>query len=572
MRAPVEVCSRRGVVAVLASGVVISLTGLTGGIAPALAKPDHDPVVPTTEVVVPESEPEVRAPKQEQRAPKYEDSAPAPEVVIPGEVPVQQAPPPRVPVEPPSRPVVEAPPQIEAPQPPPVVEPPTTEAVVTPQEPVAVDPPVTKAPKAELPEQQPAQKPAEEEAAPPLVERQPKSPAAQVPADEAPAVDSPPSPELVVPRPQDADKSEESGKSQVPAPDDAPGGPANESATRDDKREAEAPEDASGVTPSESSTVSQAARVIETAEPETLEAPKEDVELARKAKPVEVKPAPAPKHDVDAISSAIDLGLDVDGPLGVDIDARAKAEFEIESDRDWDRRWARKVRQWDRDWIEYDRYYRPVFCNPYRHPVRIVYIYQYAPRIVIIPPLARIVVEAAEFAAYSFTAVVLGAANVATNIAVGSFFGGGYFPGVGLPLPPPPPRVLRYDNVPVQVRYSRGVYEPFRVRQIVDVGHDARFGERKVLLDGVTPAWGTWTQTPTGERQFEIHKTQQFPGLEDPQEAPLPGDYPLRLASDSSAGFDSKDAFLYGAAGLVAGLGFGALGFALYLGRRRPEH
>jgi hypothetical protein len=73
---------------------------------------------------------------------------------------------------------------------------------------------------------------------------------------------------------------------------------------------------------------------------------------------------------------------------------------------------------------------------------------------------------------------------------VGSFFGGGFFPGIGLPLPPPPPPVLRYDNVPVLVRYSDRVYEPFRVRRIVDVGDDVQFGERKVLLDGATPACG----------------------------------------------------------------------------------
>ena len=50
-------------------------------------------------------------------------------------------------------------------------------------------------------------------------------------------------------------------------------------------------------------------------------------------------------------------------------------------------------------------------------------------------------------------------------------------------------------------------------------------GERKVLLDGVTPAWEVWNETDTGERQFEVHKTQQYPGLDDPQEAPLPDDY-----------------------------------------------
>ena len=47
MRAPLKTCSRRSAVAVLASGVVISMSALTGGVAPAFAKPGHnDPVIP----------------------------------------------------------------------------------------------------------------------------------------------------------------------------------------------------------------------------------------------------------------------------------------------------------------------------------------------------------------------------------------------------------------------------------------------------------------------------------------------------------------------------------------------
>src|SRR6478735_11458068 len=68
---PLELCSKRGVVAVLATGVVISLTALTGGIAPAFAKPDTDQVVTTT---APAPEPkapvEVEVPAQEAPAPK----------------------------------------------------------------------------------------------------------------------------------------------------------------------------------------------------------------------------------------------------------------------------------------------------------------------------------------------------------------------------------------------------------------------------------------------------------------------------------------------------------------------
>jgi hypothetical protein len=173
-------------------------------------------------------------------------------------------------------------------------------------------------------------------------------------------------------------------------------------------------------------------------------------------------------------------------------------------------------------------------------------------------------------AAYSFTAVVLNAANLAADVAVGSFFGGGIIPPVGVPFVPPPP-LLSYDNVPVQVRYSNATYQPFRVNRIVDLGDDAQYGGRKVLLDGATPAWGQWTTAANGERQFEVHRTQEYPGLGDPQEAPLPGDYQMRLASDESANVDHTQMYLMAAAGVIAGLGFGALGLALYLGRRRPQ-
>ena len=231
--------------------------------------------------------------------------------------------------------------------------------------------------------------------------------------------------------------------------------------------------------------------------------------------------------------------------------------------------------------MQYDEYYRPILLNPYHERVRIVYVYDNAPRIVWIPPLARAVLEVAQFAAYSFTAVVDTPANLvnaavdtAVNVAVGTLLRrrlrtgdraaatAASASGVALRQRPRPGALLATRHI-----------EPFRVRRIVDVGDDARFGERKVLLDGATPAWGVWTQTASGERQFEVHRTQQFPGLDDPQEAPLPGDYQLRLAADESpSGLTERDIFLYVAAGVTVVLGFGAIGLALFLGRRRPQH
>lgn len=571
MGAPLEFCSKRGVVAVLASGIVISLTALTGGIAPALAKPgSDDPSGPTTTVMAPA--PKAKEPKQEEapKAPKEE-------------APKQQAPEPKN-----QAPAVEAPaspsqpaPQTQAPkaqapqtQAPAVVEQPKPEPKAEPE-----PEPQTQAPKTTVGTTvQPTEPSATNESKPSAT------------AERSPASSAAPSTESKAARTTqaDADAPETSGTSVAPsealAPDTetskAPSSRSSETATGESAASETETEtrDEESETPTVS--ISQAAKQIETLEPETLEAPVEDVKLAKRAEPIfEKQPEPAAEKDVAAFANSIETSLKIPG---LDIGASANTEFGVE--RRAERRqveFVSNVRQWRPEWIEYDEYYRPIIANPFRAPVRIVYVYDMRPRIMYIPPLSRIVLEAARFAAYSFTAAILNPINAAidtmqaiTNIAVGSFFGGGYYPGAGLPLPPPPPPVWRYDNVPVQVRYSDATYEPFRVRRIVDVGEDARFGERKVLLDGATPAWGVWTQTPSGERQFEVHRTQQFPGLEEPREGPLPGDYRLQLASDesSSAGLTGRDVFLMVAAGVIGTLGFGAIGLAFYLGRRRPEH
>lgn len=330
--------------------------------------------------------------------------------------------------------------------------------------------------------------------------------------------------------------------------------------------------------------MAEAARSVETLKPQTLRASDADVQLARNAEPIEQKPAVATRQDLDAFAKVVDVA---DRGRDESRDANGANRLRPHDDEfGGGRQWDGKVRQWDRNWIDYDQYYRPLIFNPFRDPVRIVYVYQDAPRIAIIPPLARIVLNVAQFAAYSFTAVVLNTVNTAANlintavdfvstaanVAVGSFFGGGFVPNLGLPLPAAPPPVLRYDNVPVQVRYSQADYEPFRVRQIVDVGDDVRYGGRKVLLDGATPAWGEWTQSPSGERQFEVHRTQQFPGLGEPQEAPLPGDYQMRLLSDESSASDRHQVMLVTAAAVLIVLSFSAIGLAVLLGRRRPQH
>jgi hypothetical protein len=305
----------------------------------------------------------------------------------------------------------------------------------------------------------------------------------------------------------------------------------------------------------------QTAQLAKIAEPERLQASPQDVDVAKASVPVQEKPDPAPQNEIDRIRNLLN------NPANPIVSAApTAAAYAINAE------WDRTVRQWQPDWVQYDEFYRPVIFNPYREPLQIVYLYAGAPRVLVIPPLGSIVTEAADLGAYSFTAMLLNALGIPANVAVGSFFGGGYYPGPGLPPPPPPPRVVPYADVPVVVKYTNAVYKPFRVQKIVDVGDDPRVGERKVLLDGVTPAWGVWKQTDTGERQFEVHKTQQFPGLDDPQEAPLPGDYQLQLASHSSSGLSTRDVVLIAAAAVVAMLGLGAIVLTIFLGRRRPHH
>ena len=170
------------------------------------------------------------------------------------------------------------------------------------------------------------------------------------------------------------------------------------------------------------------------------------------------------------------------------------------------------------------------------------------------------------------SAVVLGAANVVNdvanvaadvvNVAVGTIFGGGFVPGVGVPFVAPPP-LLTYDNVPVQVRYSNATYEPFRVNQIVDVGDDVQYGGRKVLLDGATPGGGNGRLRRPGSGSSRCTALSSTPGSAIRKRRRCPGDYQMRLASDESATVDRTQMYLVAAAGVIAGLGFGALGLAL---------
>ena len=317
-----------------------------------------------------------------------------------------------------------------------------------------------------------------------------------------------------------------------------------------------------------SSTVVQAGQTTTPTEtPKRLPVNAQDVELAKQSIPVQQNPDPAPQTEIRRLTNlAINVNVnDPNNPPNPPGGAPHKFDPNQRS----------AVRQFDPKLVYYDEYYRPIIANPYQQPLQVVYIYQGAPRILVIPPLASAVTELAALGAYSFTAMVLNAVGIPTSVAVGNMMGGGYYPAPGQPPPPPPPPVVPYDNVPVQVQYTDATYQPFVVNRVVDVGDDPAVGERKVLLDSVTPAWGVWTTNSDGQRQFEVHKTQQFPGMDDPPgEGPLPGDYQMQLASSSkpaSPGLSTTDLLLIGGAVVVLALGIGAIALNVMMGRRRPN-
>jgi hypothetical protein len=572
--------SGRHMTAVVASGVVLGLTALTAGIAPASANPGADAVTPSTTAVA-------------------EPVVPRPAEPVQGDDSVWQSPPAQ---------------QRSGPKEPPAVETPSTDAGVgastprhtrsAPAEPTAeTSAPETAAatvraePTATTVSAAPAEPvaepatpvsaaPAEPSAAEPTATTEPAKPVTAAPSA-GPAATAAPNTTIaptttivpVPPAPVSADTSSHTptapsaGVQDAAAPgvlDQRRGAPnwlaprSGADSTDDGASPAGRPREGGQTTPP-SMAVTEPAREVLT--PQTLQAPEADVTLAKSVRPIERKPDPAPLNEVAELAKAIDIAPPIGGPAGL---ANTDGARVVRANAI---AWDRNVRQWSPEWVRYDKYYRPVIANPYRDPVRIVYVYQNAPRMVMIPPLQSVVMDVAQLAAYSFTAVVVNAVNSAVNVAVGSFFGGGYLPAVGMPVPPVPRPVLRYDNVPIQVRYASATYEPFVVRQVVDAGDDPQYGGHKLLLDGVTPVWGQWVQNPSGQRQFEVYKTQQFPGLDTPAEAPLPGDYRLRLAAETTGtGSSDTNKYLAIAAVTAAGLSLGLVGLSIFLGRRRPQY
>jgi hypothetical protein len=215
------------------------------------------------------------------------------------------------------------------------------------------------------------------------------------------------------------------------------------------------------------------------------------------------------------------------------------------------------VRAWNSSWISYDRFYRPVFTNPYPNPLQIVYDYGGRPRTFTVPPMQRAVIDVPQSGVYSFTGVTRPGSGPPASVSVGSFSGGGYQPAPGQAPPQKPNAPKPVKNAVVQVSYAAGESEPFRVRSLADLGKDpAMNGAEKVLLDGEVPAWGQWVKSPEDERLFQITETQLMPGVRQPSQDPLPG-YEIQLVAAKSSGswFERNKALVLGVAvgsGVVA--------------------
>ncbi|NTY62492.1 hypothetical protein [Mycolicibacterium sphagni] len=228
------------------------------------------------------------------------------------------------------------------------------------------------------------------------------------------------------------------------------------------------------------------------------------------------------------------------------------------------------VALWNSGWIFYDRFYRPVFTNPYRTPLSVVYTSGGQPQVFTVPPLQRAALNVPSTGVYNFTAMTRPDSGPATNLSVGSFSGGGYEPAPGQVPPQPPASLNTQKNVLVQVKFDRGTSAPFRVKTLTDLGADpAVNGTTKVLLDEEIPAWGQWSKTDKGEALFVINQTQTIPGINPPAQEPLPG-YNVKLtAAEKASWIDKNKTLLISVAAGAGVLALAGVGFILLTRRKR---
>ena len=305
MSAPLEICRKRGVVAVLASGVVISLTALTGGIAPAFAKPDTDPVAPSTTVVVPVAEERRQSQRRWPRRSPKAGEVPAPAAPAAPHVPAEctATAPDRLPQF--WRPRRQAP-QSQAPEPPAAVEP----------EPETQAPQPADGGRSAGDDCRSRLNPSEPDRRPPR-----RAPATST----APSAAAPSAAAATSRRLRPGATRRQTSVSSAPPRRRWPRHPTrarrrrraasrHRRAHQRQRRDQRAEKSGDEVPNTPTVSVTQAAKEIKTVEPQTLEAPEEDIQLAKSAKPVfEQQPAPAAKEDVAAFSNSIESSLEIPG-------------------------------------------------------------------------------------------------------------------------------------------------------------------------------------------------------------------------------------------------------------------
>jgi hypothetical protein len=220
----------------------------------------------------------------------------------------------------------------------------------------------------------------------------------------------------------------------------------------------------------------------------------DDINAAEAAEPVSADPEPAQASEVQEMTELVEETMTSESTTTTD-------------------EWNHEVTTWDSSWVSYDANNNPVILNPYNYSMSLYYTYDNAPRVVTVPPLQRVALDAPAPGVYPFTSVVKDPSGPIRQVSVGSFTGGG----------PKATPLTTLKNVLVKLNYPNGSSQPFRVKTLADLGDDSAIGARRVLIDGAVSAWGQWSKSPNGEQQFVITKTLQLPGLAAPSAAPLPG-------------------------------------------------
>lgn len=325
------------------------------------------------------------------------------------------------------------------------------------------------------------------------------------------------------------------------------------------------------------------------AAPDVADAPGEQPEAPEAPEAPEVPEAPEAPEAPDAPQApdtpdSPPVNADPTTATPQDIDTMRSS---IMSSFSEDSSWSSQVSTWNSSWLSYNTYGLPVLFNAYAAPMQVFYTYGGATRTVTIPPQQRVALPATTPGRYGFTSVVRGPQGGVSHVSVGSFTagGGGGHPapgqGASAPAPSTPapassapapassaPASQPQRNVWVQLNYSTGTSQPFRVGSLTDLGEDSAVGADRVLIDGSVSAWGEWSKNADGSAQFEVSKIEQLPGLTAPSEAPLPG-YDVSLVSKESSATTGVTKVLPWVALAAGALGLGSAGGALLMGRRR---